>query len=191
MSARLTKLIAKYDLAEADFASASKRCYTPEFKAVLKGLPEDEARTLAEQREEEIGFNAAVQDRSDRAYAKVIAFTDRILKLKSVAPAVLALKARACLWEGTAERMREEGFVRAADFLKRLAALTDGLPPSETSRIRRAILGLPDVERDVFVLSRFGHLTYEQIGELCGGTAFEIERLIANALTRLTRAIGL
>jgi hypothetical protein len=126
LNKRLTDLIKRNDRAEAAYVRASRRCYTPEFKAFLANSPlsDEERGALMKTREEEIGLSDAVCQRTSVAYAAVLEFADELLKLNATTPAVLALKARACLWEMSAQYMRDEGCVRAAEFLTQLAALS-------------------------------------------------------------------
>jgi hypothetical protein len=126
LNQRLTDLIKRHDRAEAAYVRASRRCYTPEFKAFLANSPlsDEERGALMEKREEETGFNDAVCHRTSVAYAAVLEFADELLELKATTPAVLALKARACLWERSAQYMRDEGCLRAAEFLTQLAAFS-------------------------------------------------------------------
>ncbi len=125
LNQRLTDLIKRHDRAEAAYFRASRRCYTPEFKAFLANSPlsDEERCALMQTREEETGFTDAVCRRTSIAYAAVLEFADELLELKATTPAVLALKAKACLWERSAQYMRDEGCLRAAEFLTQLAAL--------------------------------------------------------------------
>ncbi len=122
---RLAELIAQYDQAEGDFLCAADRCHSPDFKASIADdrLSEAERDALILERERTTGLDTA-SDRSDFAYAQVLAFADEVLKLSSTAPAMLGLKARVCLWERSVEQMRHEGCVRAAEFLAQLATLS-------------------------------------------------------------------
>ena len=131
LSSCLTDLIAQYDRAEAEFIHASKRSYTPEFKSLLANdqLTDDVRHVLVQQREDATGFDDEVEGRSAFAYAQVLALADEIIRLKFTSPAVLALKARACLWERSPENMHGDGGVRAARFLTQLAALQVGIGP--------------------------------------------------------------
>jgi hypothetical protein len=125
LNEHLTKLIAKYDDADEQLTRLSELCYTPEFKATLANeeLSEEERQARMLKREAEIGFDDGASVPVDLAYTEVLAFADEILKLNSTAPPVLALKARACLWEKSVEQMRDEDCVLAAEFLAQLAAL--------------------------------------------------------------------
>ncbi len=125
LNRRFAELVAQYDRAEDDYRAVAKRCNASHFEALFADdrLSEAERGALILERERATGVDKA-SDRSDLAYAEVLAFADELIKLSSTAPAILGLKARACLWEKTAEDMRHDGCVRAAEFLTQLAALS-------------------------------------------------------------------
>ena len=62
-----------------------------------------------------------------------------------------------------------------------------GAEKSEAARIREAILGLPTDERAAFLLSRFRGMNCEQIAEIRGDTAENVESMLARALVRLVQ----
>lgn len=56
---------------------------------------------------------------------------------------------------------------------------------TETVLLKQLILGLPQPERDIFMLSRFGGLTNEQIAGRLGLSVKTVERRISRALKQL------
>lgn len=59
---------------------------------------------------------------------------------------------------------------------------------SELEVIEKAIVRLPYLTRQVFVLSRFDNLSYGQISERLGIPASRVEKRLAAVLTKVRRA---
>lgn len=57
-------------------------------------------------------------------------------------------------------------------------------------RLKRAILNLPRLQRDIFLASRFGGLSYAQIGHRIGLTPQEVEQEIAKAIWIIDRELS-
>lgn len=62
---------------------------------------------------------------------------------------------------------------------------TEAPSQTETVLLKQLILGLPQPERDIFMLSRFGGLTNEQIAGRLGLSVKTVERRISRALKQL------
>lgn len=62
-------------------------------------------------------------------------------------------------------------------------------PRSSADVIKVAILRLPTKLRDVFVLHRFGGMTYDEIGLHLGIPPEAVKALFAAAMVRLARAV--
>jgi RNA polymerase sigma factor (sigma-70 family) len=57
-----------------------------------------------------------------------------------------------------------------------------GATPAEELLFKEAILSIPEAYRDVFILSRFGGLTYEEIATRCGLTVKSVEWRLSKAI---------
>lgn len=55
----------------------------------------------------------------------------------------------------------------------------------ELERVEDAILCLPQSQRKAFVLSRFKHLSYQEIGKIMGVSERSVEKYISQALVKL------
>lgn len=53
----------------------------------------------------------------------------------------------------------------------------------ETVLLKQIVLSLPDIYREVFVLSRFGGMTYEDIAQHCGISVKAVEKRMTKALS--------
>ncbi len=60
---------------------------------------------------------------------------------------------------------------------------------SSADLLKAAILRLPTNLRDVFVLHRFGGMTYDEIGLHLGMTPEAVQAALATALARLVQAV--
>jgi RNA polymerase sigma-70 factor (ECF subfamily) len=115
-------------------------------------------------------------------------------------PQVLNLRAwifRVCF--NTAKDMQRSAWRRKAKPLQAeqytMAAPADA--PGETlerkesiERLRRAILGLREEEREVFLLRQNGELTYEQIAELRGCPVSTVKTQMRSALEKLRKVLN-
>jgi DNA-directed RNA polymerase specialized sigma24 family protein len=58
----------------------------------------------------------------------------------------------------------------------------------EIERLKRAILALPPLQRDVFLVCRFSQWTYEEVAVRFGLVPNVVERTVAQALAALAKA---
>jgi len=65
--------------------------------------------------------------------------------------------------------------------------MTETPDPRTLKRLKRAIRKLPRDQHAVFCAARFEDLDYQQIAERADLTVGEVEQLLAQALTRITR----
>ena len=59
--------------------------------------------------------------------------------------------------------------------------------PLDDLLLKEALLSIPEPYRDVFVLSRFGGLTYEEIATRCGLSIKSVEWRLSKAIAHCTR----
>jgi hypothetical protein len=119
----LTRLIANYEAATADYTRFSRRPMAP-YMEVARGAPGmTDARwsQLEEAYDADSGLLAA-SDASDAAHIRMVDFTRQLLGRPSLSRDVLRLKARACLFEAPLDRLHEEGFGQVATLMAQLAA---------------------------------------------------------------------
>lgn len=72
---------------------------------------------------------------------------------------------------------------------KRASKPPDRMSTLRVAQIEAAILSLPPVTREIFVLHRFDDLSYDRIGMRLGIGADEVEAHIAAALIHLCREL--
>ena len=119
---QLSGLIVDRDRAEEVYRRLISRGYSDAFRSFLSAAEfTDEQHAMVLAYEQQSGLAAAAEV-SDAAYDRIVAFTDALLKSNAISPELLRVKARACLWEASAERLIVEGFPRVAALLTQLAA---------------------------------------------------------------------
>jgi RNA polymerase sigma factor (sigma-70 family) len=80
--------------------------------------------------------------------------------------------------------------VRAEDPDAQPDAVVDG-DQFETVLLKQIILSLPDIYREVFVLSRFAGMSYAEIAKHCGISVKAVEKRMAKALLLCRDGLGI
>lgn len=129
-------------------------------------------------------FGDAADDLAQDAYLKILPYSQRGLVRH---PRALLLTI------ATRQGARETRRANAAPVLEAANASSPHTPAEQIDAIllKQVVLGMPQPLRDVFVLSRFAHLTYDEIGERLGLSVKTVEWRMTRALAHCAAQLRL
>lgn len=129
------------------------------------------------------GFETEADDIVQEAYARLAAQTSVVRRPQALLMHMASNLARDLLRRRAVRGRHADELLRAPSPANTMAGALDDLLVKET------ILSIPEPYRDVFVLSRFDGLTYEEIAARCGLSVKSVEWRLSKAVSHCLKRI--